>query len=133
MCSPRQIFHFDCFALLGCSKEDFDQDSCFFTLYGFFTTNAAAERAAGIVERARVTAVYDDWAKHSYFNLRRTLAEHPAADLFAVIPLNAMRSHGLDDLEDVLKKTAKNVLSGIGGSPFTVDTADIREAWSSKL
>lgn len=127
MRSPRQIFHFDCFALLGCSKEDFDQDSCFFTLYGFFTTNAAAERVATLVERVRVTAVYDYWAK------RRTLAEHPAADLFAVIPLNAVRSHGLDDLEDVLKKTAKNVLSGIGGSPFTVDTADIREAWSSKL
>lgn len=132
MCSPRQIFYFDCFALLQCSRSDFENNSHFFTLHGFFTSHAVAERFATLVERTRVEEVYSSWNKHS-FNIRRTLAEHPAADLFAIIPLNAVRSHGLDDLEDVLEETAKATLSGIGGSPFTVDTADIREAWSSKL
>src|ERR1700749_1586086 len=100
-----QLFHFDCFAVLACSQEDFNEESYFFTYGGFFLTRQAAEEFAISYERARVEGVYSDWANHS-FNVRGTIAEHPAPTMFAIVPLASVQTNPtcpLSDLENSIE------------------------------
>lgn len=130
---PKQIqlFHFDCFALLSCPKEDFDEESYFFSLLGFFSTRQDAERFAISCERARVEATYAEWENHR-FNVRGTLADHPLYTMFAVVPLTSVTARSLTDLEGSLEDAAKGILCGVGGSAYIVETLDIRRERESR-